>query len=160
MAGKWLASNGVGMKSHGFTTHGWKHPFYRCWSEMIRRCRDPRRQNYAHYGGRGIKVCERWSVFQNFADDMLPTWSLGMTIERKNNAGNYEPENCCWVEFKQQSRNRRNNTVIELSGVRMCLSAWLEKLGVKRVTYNRRVKSGMSVTAALLTPVRKWTPQS
>lgn len=84
-----------------------KTPTYQSWNSMIRRCTDVKRTNYRHYGGRGIKVCQRWlDSFENFLADMgvrPPDTSL----DRRENDGNYEPGNCKWSTRKEQSNNRR-----------------------------------------------------
>lgn len=76
------------------------------WLDMRNRCRNPDAHNYARYGGRGIKVCERWDVFENFLADMGPKPGKGYSIERRDNDGDYEPSNCKWATQLEQSRNR------------------------------------------------------
>jgi len=94
------------------TTHGkWRHPLYRVWSTMNQRCTNPNRKGYQNYGGRGIKVCQRWKhSFANFLADMGERPD-GYTLERINNDGDYEPENCKWDTRQAQIRNQRKRTI-------------------------------------------------
>jgi hypothetical protein len=90
------------------TTHGKRRTAeYSVWRDMWTRCTNPNGKFYQHYGGRGIRVCNRWKRFENFLSDMglRPD---GLTLERKNTNGNYTPSNCKWATRLEQNRNRRN----------------------------------------------------
>ena len=88
-------------------------PTYRSWGSMKSRCMNPRAHGYKYYGGRGIKVCERWlHSFKNFLADMGERPD-GLTLDRyPDNDGNYEPGNCRWATWKQQAANRRNTLIL------------------------------------------------
>jgi hypothetical protein len=97
----------VRARKHGFTAAD--SPFrktYFVWFQMIGRCTKTHYKSYPEYGGRGISVCRAWFSFENFVGDM-GTAPLGLSIERINNDGNYEPNNCRWATMKEQSRNKR-----------------------------------------------------
>jgi hypothetical protein len=82
---------------------------YNSWSSMIRRCSDPKNNRYQYYGGRGIRVCERWLDFKNFLADMGMKPQPRLTIDRINPNGNYEPPNCKWSTYNEQRHNRRDS---------------------------------------------------
>lgn len=90
------------------------HRLYNTWSNMIRRCNNIKDERYKDYGARGITVCERWLSIENFIEDMYPSYQDGLSIDRENVNGNYEPSNCRWTTDNIQARNtqmlRRDNT--------------------------------------------------
>ena len=97
------------LSSHGFSSH----PLYQRWCDMNRRCYNPQRKDFQHYGGRGISVCDEWVMsnpdgFLNFVNDMGSTFFEGLEIDREDNDGNYHVGNCRWVDRRTQVLNSRN----------------------------------------------------
>lgn len=129
------------------------HPFYDTWLHIRDRCGNPKNKSYHNYGGRGIRVCERWLEFDNFYADMFPTWESGLSLDRfPNNNGNYEPGNTRWATPSQQMRNTRINFKISAFGEEHCLIEWAEKTGIEAGTIKYRIKSGWTAEDALTTP--------
>lgn len=104
-----LAKSRVGQRNSNWRGGTTKHPLYETYLEMIGRCHRPTHKRYGDYGGRGIRVCQRWlDSFWNFVDDM-GSRPRGLTLERVNNDRGYEPENCRWASYSDQARNRRHS---------------------------------------------------
>jgi len=138
-------------------THGMTHTKeYRIWSTMIQRTRNPNDHAYHDYGGRGIKVCDRWLLFENFFGDMGNAPGEEYSIDRINNELGYSPENCRWATRKQQCNNTRRNRLITYNGETKTLSQWAEAVGISaQVIWYRINKLGWEVEKTLTTPVCK-----
>lgn len=115
---------------------------YKIWAQMRNRCGNPSNDNFPNYGGRGIAVCERWEVFENFWADMREGYAPKLTLERRDVNGNYEPSNCCWIPRPDQLQNQRRTIWVETPGGRMTLSQAARAFGIKRDTLRRRVRDG------------------
>lgn len=139
---------------HGHSRRGQQTQTYKAWCSMHRRCSQPSQENYHLYGGRGIAVCDRWKVFENFLADMGEC--NGLTLDRwPNAAGHYEPGNCRWASQKEQQRNRRGNRLLTHEGETLTVAEWAERTGVGSATIRSRIdRYGWSVSLALTTPHR------
>jgi len=103
---------------------------------------------YDHYGGRGIKVCDRWQKFENFFQDMGPR-PARKTIDRIDVNGNYEPSNCRWATTHEQMRNRRDNVHYEYMGRKQILPDWATEFSINPSTVKSRMKRGWSLERSL-----------
>ncbi|MBS4025650.1 MAG: hypothetical protein KGZ96_08250 [Clostridia bacterium] len=116
---------------------------YRIWQGIKKRCANPNYESYANYGGRGIKVCEKWQEFPAFLFWALENgYEKNREIDRINNNGNYEPSNCRWVTAKENSRNKSNNRHITIKGVTKTMAEWAEIAGVLPKTISDRIERG------------------
>lgn len=129
----------------GSTRHGLTHaPEFNVWSMMKQRCNNPNNDRYEDYGGRGIKICDRWlgpEGLPNFVADLGPRPTPLHKLERIDNDGDYEPGNCKWVTQAEQSRNRRNSIHVTFAGETMVLKDWATRLGMKVATLTYRIKN-------------------
>lgn len=138
-----------------FVTHGGtRSPEYSSFQGMHSRCENPNDRRYKDYGGRGIRVCERWlHSFENFIADMGKRPSPKHTLERRNNDLGYSPENCIWASQKTQSRNKRTNVLFTFNGQTKVLPDWASEYGFKKGTLRSRIRKGWTIEKALTTPV-------
>jgi hypothetical protein len=131
-------------------------PEYKVWVAMLHRCENKDVPMYKHYGGRGIKVCDRWHDFLSFYEDMGER-PKGLTLDRIDNDGDYTPENCRWATQQQQCTNKRNNRRIKYKGETKTMSQWADHLGVSRSAFQSRVYAGWPVEKIFKTPFEKFT---
>ncbi len=136
---------------HGHALCGRNSPTYRSWAAMMERCTNPKNKRYARYGGRGIAVCERWSDFAAFLADMGEK-PVSLTLDRINNDGNYEPDNCRWATSKQQGRTNYQARLVTAFGKTQMVSDWAAETGIKRETICRRLNDGWWPENALSKP--------
>jgi hypothetical protein len=134
---------------HGFSKI---ERLYFIWCGMKVRCKNPNSKAFPDYGGRGIIVCDEWvSDYLNFRDWALSNgYTDGLSIDRKDNDGNYEPTNCRWVTEKIQANNTRTNHLLTLGNKTKTLSEWAKDTGIKRETIMMRIRLGWSVNEALV----------
>ncbi len=128
---------------------------YGIWVKMLRRCENPEDAGYHNYGGRGIRVCQRWrESFEAFLEDMGPRPAAGLSIDRIDNDGDYEPGNCRWATSTEQARNTRNNVLVEHDGETLCVAEWAERYGVSASLLHGRLRAGWSFENAVSPEVR------
>lgn len=123
---------------------------------MIGRCENPKDAAYPRYGGRGVKVCAEWRAsFETFREWALVNgYSATLTIDRRDNDGAYEPENCRWATYTEQNRNRRNNKPIIYKGETVLIPELAERHGLPAdIVKNRIHRYGWSIEKAIGTPV-------
>lgn len=142
---------------HGATANGQVTAEYTAWKAMIMRCECKTWPRHADYGGRGITICQRWREdFANFLADMGPKPSPDLSLDRINNDGNYEPDNCRWATREEQQRNtRRDLCPITFDGITLPLAAWAERAGISRNVLRHRIEAGWTPERALKEAVRK-----
>ena len=130
---------------------------YYIWTTMKQRCCNPKNHKYKDYGGRGIKICDRWlHNFENFYSDM-GVCPNGMSIDRIDVNGDYCPENCRWADSKTQSNNKRNSIKITYNGISESLNYWSNVTGISKDTLYARFHVGKwSAEKALTTPIRRF----
>lgn len=138
------------------TKHGMSNsPEYHSWANIKARCLNPNNTHYSDYGGRGITVCNRWlESFDNFFADMGPIPGSKYSIERKDNDGNYCPENCKWATRLEQANNQRNNHKLLLRGEIKSLAAWARHFNIEYQRFHSRAVRGLCLDCCLSTRLR------
>lgn len=156
---------------HGKTKHGFafndrplRRGLYNSWVNMRQRCNNPRKPDYPYYGGRGIRVCEKWNTFAGFLEDMQDSYEQHKkqndttTLDRINSNGDYSPENCRWATRKVQARNRPSFThVITYNGKSQSLEDWAIELGqphTRNRLYERIISGKWEPSKAFNTPYK------
>lgn len=141
--------------SHGMA----RTRIYKIYQKMKERCYKETDKSYSRYGGRGISICDDWSGENGF--DNFYKWSIkngyseDLTIDRMDNDGNYEPNNCRWTNAIVQANNRRNNRFVTYKGQTKTISEWSKETGISSATIRARLNKGLSVKCALFTPVKR-----
>jgi len=142
-------------RSHGLMNA----PGYYSWCNMKDRCNNEAHPAYRDYGGRGIRVCERWSKsFPAFLEDLGPKPGSGYSVNRINNDGNYEPGNCRWATQKEQCRNTRVNHLMTCMGRTQTMIEWSEEMGLPDYVIGLRLRYGWTDEQAIMRPL-EFRPQ-
>lgn len=139
-----------------FTKHNNSNTrLYKIWANIKSRCLNPKVNNYCNYGGRGIKICEEWLLYENFYKwANCNNYSDILQIDRIDVNGNYEPNNCRWVTPKEQSNNKRNNLIFEYKNKSQTLKKWAEDLKIDyMLLYNRIIRNKWTFEKAITVPI-------
>ena len=129
---------------------------------MKNRCYNSNDIHYDLWGGRGIRVCDKWrESFENFLSDM-GFRPIGMSLDRKNNEGNYEPNNCKWASREEQINNRRRTIRVRFPDreIDEALAVGCRRLGLDRIIIAGRIKSGWSLEEAISIPIKRYKKKS
>lgn len=149
-------SASVRFTTHGETKRKVRTKEYIAWVKMHERCRSTSK-NKNIYFDRGIHVCDRWGVYENFLEDMGRK-PEGTSLDRLDNDKSYYKENCRWATQKQQCRNLRKNVSITFNNETKCIAEWAESLGIPYGRLQSRLRDyGWSVERALTTPKSRTT---
>ena len=127
---------------------------YAIWGNMLYRCNTETSPIYDNYGGIGIKSCERWHHYENFISDVGYSPSDSHSLERIDNNGDYEPENCKWATRKEQARNRRNSRYVSIDGLKLHIFEYCEKYNKNKNDIRARFDRGWSNSRIINTPAR------
>lgn len=128
-------------KTHGFS----KTDLYHVWASMKSRCYYPKNVSYPYYGLRGIVVCNEWKKFENFYSWAINNgYKKGLSIDRINNDGNYQPNNCRWATLKEQANNMSTNIKLSYNGKTKTVIQWCEIFNIKKDTAYRKLRRGKS----------------
>jgi hypothetical protein len=133
-------------KTHGDS----KTKLYRVFRGMHERCYDVKNKNYYMYGERGISVCKEWSEWEIFKKWALENgYAHGLSIDRINHNGNYEPSNCRWATSKEQAQNTRRNKNYTINGKTLCVTEWARKFGINEGTLKSALYRGANIESYL-----------
>jgi hypothetical protein len=138
-----LTRGTIGARSRNFNqTHGMTESrIYRIWTGMLNRCRNPNNGNFHRYGGRGIKVCDEWLLFEGFVNDMgVP--ADDMSLDRIDGDGDYCKANCRWSTRHEQASNRRSSVKLTHNGITLTATEWARVLGISPTTMFGRINAG------------------
>lgn len=135
--------------------HNSRRALYGIWYMMHQRCENPDHAYYFNYGGKGIRVCKRWSSLDKFIEDMGPRPSPDHTLERKDGNKDYTPSNVRWATRKEQAANTLNCVELEFRGETRIMSDWAQVRGIKVAVISKRLAAGWSVERALTEPVQE-----
>lgn len=137
------------MTIHEQAKKGNNSTLYKKWVGMKRRCLNKNDRSYYRYGGSGVTVCDKWMNFIGFYEDMADTFIEGLSIDRIDNKKGYSKENCRWIPLGDQNKNKRNVPLYTHNGQTMTSGDWEKQIGMKKGTFNARMRKGWDLEKAL-----------
>lgn len=146
--------------AHGAARDSGRTREYRAWVSMRQRCQNPDNAAFPDYGGRGITVCNRWTDFANFLADMGHRPSPRHSIDRIDNDGNYEPENCRWATQIEQANNKRDTRKYLYEGQMLPITEIAQHAGIDAKILRDRLSNGWSMERAIYQPPQKQNHRS
>ena len=145
--------NGTYIPTHGDT----KSCDYRSWQGMRQRVGLKTHHAYEQYGGRGISICDRWQSYELFLEDMGRRPTIGHTLDRIDNNGNYEKNNCRWATKVEQNRNRSDSNPVTINGETRTIAEWAEVSGIPKTTLHDRIRRRLwDPVEAITRPARPY----
>lgn len=142
---------------HGYARKANRGRIYSIWKQMRQRCLNLKKPNFHNYGGRGITICDEWNDYKVFHSWAISNgYEDGLTIDRINNDGNYEPLNCRWATKKEQGNNTRRTIFITYNNIHKPLTFWSEYFKIEQNTLRKRMLT-MTFEEAIKKPLRKST---
>lgn len=159
---EFIAKRKISSARHGHKRKSGATVEYKTWLAMKRRCYDPSHKDYKNWGGRGIRVCERWNrSFDNFLEDMGLRPHDKNSIDRLDPLGDYSPDNCRWADNKEQGENRRTNIHVTYRGFYYpSLATACKALGIPLSRAMYRLKAGMAIEHVLSKELfSRWKPR-
>lgn len=149
--------HGLGNLTHGLFLNGQQPPLWSIYKNIIQRCTNPNCPDYKWY--KNVVIDDYWlgpDGFKHFLDDMLPSFKPGLTIDRKNNLGGYNKDNCHWITIQEQQKNKRNVTLFTYQGVTRSINEWAKIYGIHHnLLMKRLVKLGWSFEKAINEPTSR-----
>jgi len=143
-------------------THGMTHTkIYNIWADMKTRCTNKKEKNYKNYGGRGVKICDKWLSFNGFYDDMGKSFEQhnkkfpgkNTSLDRIDFNGNYEPSNCKWSTILEQANNKTTNVLVTIDGIKDTITNHCRRYNISDRTVFSRIYTGWDIEKALKIPV-------
>ena len=153
-----LVEHDIPIKSSGAAnqTHGMSDTRqYKIWQTLKTRCANSNHPEYSKYGGRGISYPKNWETFDGFWDDMAEGYADDKTIDRIDSSQGYSADNCRWVDYQGQNRNKADNVLLTHNGKTQCVAAWAEEVDIPQTTLYGRKSRGWTDEQVLTTPVQK-----